>query len=121
MVLIPKGSGKWEFQAEVGRDPLTGKRRRISRTFVGSRRQAEREHAVFLRDAETHLPGAKATLGQLLDRWLESKDDLSPTTRQEYQRLIEQRIRPALGAKPLKDLTAGDLDEFYRALQKGGK
>ena len=121
MVLIPKGGDKWEFQAELGTDPLTRKRQRRSLTFHGSKRQAERAHALFLAETASLAPTAVATVGRLLDEWLESKVDLSPTTRQEYVRLIESRIRPALGSVQLRKLTAADLDRFYRALAEGGR
>jgi integrase len=52
-----------------------------------------------------------------LDRWLElAALDLSPTTLREYRRLIQRRIRPALGDMRLSRLNTADLDAFYAAL-----
>jgi integrase len=116
MALIAKGPNRWEFQAERGRDALTGRRRRRSVTFEGTKRQAERAHALFLAETAGEAPSARATVGQLLDAWLEQKAALSPTTRQEYVRLIERRIHPALGSMLVSKLTAWELDRFYRAL-----
>jgi hypothetical protein len=51
------------------------------------------------------------TVGEALDRWLDlAGDDLSPTTLREYRRLIEKRIRPALGGIRLTKLTTAELD-----------
>src|SRR6266496_886883 len=37
-----RGKGTWEVRIDIGRDPLTGKRRQVSRTVRGRKRHAER-------------------------------------------------------------------------------
>jgi hypothetical protein len=92
--------GTWELIVELGRDPLTGRRRQRSRTVQGLKRHAQRELRKLIADVEGgRLTGTGTRLCDLLDRWLEmAGDDLSPTTLREYRRLIERRINPVLGS-----------------------
>jgi integrase len=114
--LISKGPDKWELVVDVGRDPLDHTRRqRRSRTVYGSKRQATKQLAAFVTKLADARPTADVRFGTVLTAWLEQAE-LSPTTRREYTRLVERRIRPALGATPIRKLDAGQLDRFYRAL-----
>jgi len=118
-----RGEGVWELRAYVGRDPVTGNPRQVSKTFRGSAREADEA----LRDLiEQQVPGrsdgAGATLGQLLDAWLSECErmDLSPTTLRVYRTQIEHTIRPALGSIKVQRLGAKDLDDLYRAMKEKG-
>ena len=64
-----------------------------------------------------------ATVGELLDRWLElARVDFSPKTTREVAGYIERNLRPALGDVRLNKLTAASLDRYYRKLlTDGGK
>jgi len=64
---------------------------------------------------------SRATLGDLLDRWLEQiTPTRSPKTVAEYRRKIEGRIRPALGDIRLSKLGADTLDAWYGKWQVSG-
>ena len=116
--LRQKRPGTWELVFDAGPDPLTNKRRQRSRSFRGTKREAERELRRLVNDAERgRLTGTETLVSDLLDRWIElATDQLSPTTLREYRRLIEKRIKPAIGSLPLTKLTTTHLDDFYRAL-----
>lgn len=118
--LIAKGGDRWELVVDAGRDPLTGRRKRKSLTFRGSQRQAEKRLTMWAAEVMGDRPTTDATVAQLLTEYMAMKPDLALRTRDEYQRLIDQRIVPALGHVRVRKLTAGDLDRFYRALGKGG-
>ena len=118
-----RGEGVWELRAYVGRDPVTGKPKQVSKTFHGTAREADEA----LRDLiEQQVPGrsdgAGATVGQLLDAWLSECErmDLSPTTLRSYRAQIERTIRPALGSIKVQRLGAKDLDDLYRAIKAKG-
>ncbi len=118
--LREKRPGYWELRIRVGRDPLTGNQRQVSRAVRGSRREAEKALATFYAEVDAPPdPAARGTVGELLEAWLDQVTDrLSPTTVHEYHRLIQVRIRPALGDRPVKRLDASEVDRFYRALQR---
>lgn len=116
--LRQRNRGHWELIVDIGRDPLSGRRRQRSRTVHGTKREAQRELRRLITEVEDgQVTGTETTLGDLLDRWLDLADDrLSPTTLREYRRLTERRIKPALGRVPLIKLGTQDLDAFYQAL-----
>jgi integrase len=116
--------GVWEVRAYLGRDPLTGKPRQVSKTVHGGAKAADQA----LRDLLDKQPpsrndGIGVTFGQLLNRWLEESErlDLSPTTLGTYRSQIEGTIRPALGKVPLNQLTAKHLDDLYGAVKASGR
>ena len=112
--------GVWHVRIEAPRDPVTGRRRRLNRTVHGSRKDAQRvlnELAVEVDRGK--YQGTATTFGQLVHQWLElAQADLSPTTTQGYRNKIDNHIIPSLGDRPVKDITARELDRLYMALTK---
>lgn len=111
--------GVWELRLTLGKDQITGKYRRVSKTFHGSARAADRALRDLIDEQAPSTDGAGATFGQLLDQWLDECErlDLSPTTLRTYRSQIEKTIRPRLGKVPLTALTAKHLDDLYGALK----
>ncbi|MDN5655594.1 MAG: site-specific integrase, partial [Kocuria sp.] len=77
---------------------------------------------------EKHRSGIAATPGRLtlktfLESWMQDVQEprLSPATYQTYEGYIRNHIVPALGSKPLGQLTASDLREFLGAKRREGK
>ncbi|MGH3924049.1 MAG: hypothetical protein ACRDTT_14460 [Pseudonocardiaceae bacterium] len=89
----------------AGRDPLTGKERRRTATAY-SRKEAEQLRTRLLSEIDqgTTGGGSKATLGQVLERWLETTD-LELTARYCYEHYIASKILPALGDIPVRRIT----------------
>jgi|SRR5665213_332115 len=112
----PPGSGHWELRAFIGRDPMTGKPKQATRTFVGGERAAAKAlGALVVVVEEGKFKPTTATLGQLLDLWLEvGANTQRPRTLYENKRKIEARIRPKLGSVRLSKLDAATLDSAYR-------
>jgi integrase len=116
--------GVWEVRAYLGRDPITGKQRQISRTVHGGARAADEAlRALLDKQPPSRNDGIGVTFGQLLNRWLEECErlDLSPTTINTYRAQIDGTIRPALGKTPLNRLTAKQLDDLYGAVKASGR
>ena len=111
--------GVWELRLTLGKDRITGKYRRVSKTFHGNARAADRALRDLIDEQAPSTDGAGATFGQLLDQWIEECErlDLSPTTLRTYRSQIEKTIRPRLGKVPLTTLTAKHLDDLYGALK----
>jgi integrase len=113
----PPGSGHWELRAFTGKDPVTGKPRQATRTFRGGERAAGKALSAFVAEVEAgRYTGTTATVGQLLDRWLEVGEGQRqrPRTAYENRRKIEARIRPTLGHIKLSKLDAEALDQAYK-------
>ena len=103
----------------AGRDPVTGRERRLTGT-ARSRRDAEKLLTRLLTQLdEQRQPITGATLGYLLDRWLETAN-LELTTRHTYEGYIKRNIRPTLGEVKLGKLTVDVLDRYYADLHRRG-
>lgn len=114
--------GVWELRITLGMDPITGKYRRISKTFHGSSRAADRALRDLIEEQAPSTDGVGANFGQLLDQWIDEcvRLDLSPTTLRTYRSQIQKTIRPRLGKVPLTTLSAKHLDDLYGAMKSVG-
>ncbi|MEM9656378.1 MAG: hypothetical protein AAGA65_30140, partial [Actinomycetota bacterium] len=90
----------WELYVDAGRDVLTGKRRRISRTFRGNLREATKARAKLVTEigAGRH-DGTNAKLDDLFPEWIRELRRLgrSPNTIATYTHHYEHDIQPTLG------------------------
>ena len=120
-----------QVQVYAGRDPLTGRKRWVSRQVPGKGRAAMRQ----ARQVEAELLGQVAagqhrgsktkTVAELIERWMEwrlSVRPISPTTVAAYRGYIDRSILPSLGRLQVGQLDAATLDTFYARLRRqGGK
>jgi len=116
--------GVWELRVYLGRDPISGKPRQLSKTVYGGAKAADDAlRDLINRQGPSRTDGIGVTFGELLNRWLEECDrlELSPTTLGTYRGQIDGAIRPALGKVPLTRLTAKNLDDLYGALKRRGR
>jgi integrase len=97
-------SGSWRAWVYAGRDPLTGKDRRLKET-APTYEAAQVELTKLLRqiDEDQH-PKSAITVRQAITQWLDVAE-LEVTTRERYDDLIRLYILPNLG-----DLQASKLD-----------
>jgi integrase len=112
--------GVWIARVDAGRDPVSGKRRQISKTVHGSQRSAQRVLNEMAVEADRgQFTGTSTTFRQLSEQWLKlAKDDLSPNTSRIYQNLLDNHILPALGDVPVKNVKTVDLDQLYQGLTR---
>jgi integrase len=112
-----RSPGVWRLRVFIGRDPVTGNPRQVTRTFRGTKKQADTALAQFVTgvtNGSVPLTGS-ATLADFLDQWLDHiRPYRSPTTIKGYRHKIE-RIDERLGSVRLDKLTAQHLDRAYRA------
>ena len=114
--LREKSPGVWDIRVALGRDPLTGRYRSVSRTVHGGKRKAEEEIARIVSSAASgKFQGTRANVRYLTEQWLEHLERLarSPKTLEGYRSLIKNGIDPALGSIELAKLSASDIDRFY--------
>ncbi len=113
----------WRLVVDGGADPITGRRRQLSRTVRGTKRDAESALARFVAEASGgQLRGHDASLGDVVHAWLAHVlPELSPTTARDYAGAVAKHIDPAaIAAVPAFKVTAADLDRWYRTLSAGG-
>ena len=104
----------------VDPDPVSGERRRLSRTVHGTRSEAKDALQRMVVDAGGGLyGGGRVTLGDLPDQFLASAT-LGPTTRADWVSVTERHLKPALGDMPLWKLTSRDCDQLYARMKAAG-
>lgn len=115
--------GTWELIVEAGRDPVTGRRRQISRTFVGTLREAKVARAALLVEvSKGRHAGTRVVVDDLFADWIVElkRKGRSPNTVRGYEKVYERNIRPTLGRTPVTRVTTKMLTDLYGAHQDRG-
>ena len=63
-----RGEDSWQLRVHAGRDPITGRKRYVERTFRGNKRQASKALAALV----TEIGRIRSTVHRGRDRWLPS-------------------------------------------------
>ncbi len=101
---------------DAPRDPVTGRRKQIKRTFRTAREAEAWERQVRVEiDRGEYLQPTKVTVAEYLPRWLAAAAHLRPSSRARYAQVIG-RIAPALGSIPLAKLSALHIQDWYADL-----
>ncbi len=118
---LRKRGSTWELRVHVGRDPVTGRKRYVSRTHRGTKREAQRALAELVVEAEElGMSRSRSTVGDLLDEWFaHASPDFSPSTVKETRGTIERYLKPTFGSTDVAKLRTDDIDRFYRSLREG--
>lgn len=118
--LEKRAENSWRMVYFKGRDQ-DGNRIRFTQTFKGSRPQAEKALAKFVASIENGLTGDGENMlfRDLCDRWIiEYADEhLSPKALVDYQKIIDQRLKPTFGRLKLHDIKPLNITKFYRELR----
>ena len=130
MNLENRCNGSWRLTISDGYGP-DGKKVRFqqtikvdpTRTVNAQRHEAEKQAALIEADYRRKLLtiSRKITIAQLADEYMKDsaqRRGLKPRTIQQYRDIIDGRIVPELGKKFVQDLTARDINAFYRRLQQ---
>lgn len=117
--------GVWELRAYGGRDPLTGRKRYPTRTVQArTKREAQRLADAFALEVAAAGPTSRRdlTVGEVLEKWYAATSpEWSPGTAYQCRWRIDYLLA-GLHDRPVGQLTALDLDEFYAALRaRGGR
>ena len=118
--IYKRKDGRWEGRYIRGRSPSG--RAEYGYVYAGSYRECRAKRQKCL-DACREAPVATSllTLNQAAERFLADKQDgLKRSTLARYTYVLEHYIQPVLGAVLLSQLTANQISEFLRRLQKNG-
>jgi integrase len=113
-----RSPGVWELIVDAGRDPVTGRRRQVSRTFRGTLTQAKKARAAFLTEVgKGRHTGTRATLDDLFEDWIMELrcKGRSPNTVHGYEGVYRRNIHPTLGSTPVVKVTTKMLTDLYGA------
>jgi hypothetical protein len=108
-----------QLQVYAGRDPLTARKRWISRQCrAASKRTKQVETELPARTAGQHRGSRLEMVAELIERWLEGRQGvrpISPTTIAMYRGAIDCSILSTLGKVQVAASWSRSLDSFYAA------
>src|SRR3954454_11055747 len=102
----------WQFTVDVRRGPDEA-RRQVTRAGFPNKREAQLALQRLLEEERAGVDVAsRLTLGEYLDRWLNGKRGLRPSTQKSYREHIQLYLRPRLGSLRLRDLRPDHVDRL---------
>ena len=116
---IIKRGGKYSFVIDIGRDPVTKKRKQKRVSGFTSDKKARK--AMIDKIAEinkgNYVEPVNETLEKYLTNWLNGKEKrVSFGTYMHYKSYVTNHIIPAIGHIKIADLKPRQIQDFYDAL-----
>lgn len=109
----------WQLRVHVGRDSVSGRKRYVSETVHGTKREAQRALAALIATADSHPTSTDATVGTLLEQWYATRlADWSPRNAVQQRDILDRYLVPQFGVTPLRKLKTVDIDAFYARLRR---
>ena len=122
--IVKRGKNSWSVIVDLGRDPVTGKRRQLWRSVKGPKRDARVVLTQLLHQRDTGIdaPPGKLSVAEFLQRWLATyaRPNTAPKTFQRYEQLVRVHMVPTLGSLPLTKLRPLHIQEAYRRILDKG-
>jgi integrase len=118
-----KKTGKYYFVVDIGKDPLTGKRRQKKKRGFETKKEAEKALATLLNELNegTYIEPSKQLYIDYFNEWLISREhQLSIQTIKAYKSYLKTHISPALGHLQLSSLTPLHIQKFVAGLRDKG-
>jgi integrase len=112
-----RGENSWRLRYRV-------KGKRISQTFHGPLSDARKELRRLLKSGDdgTHVAPDKITLAQWVEQWIATgapgrrQKKVGRRTLHRYAELLRYHVVPTLGARPLQQIQATEIDTLYVCL-----
>lgn len=108
------------YRAVLDVAPAGTPRKQLTRTFDSLREARDFVHTTRAKLATgTFAAPSTETLTQLCERWLESRRDVRPVTREGYRHWLAPVLR-RLGSKRVQELSVTDVEQLAMWLSKSG-
>lgn len=95
-----RAPGTWTIQVYLGKDSETRKKRYVSRTVRGTKKQAEAALAQLVHAVETGLEfdASRLTVAEYLEKWLDiASKRVRRRTHLRYAELLRLHVVPVIG------------------------
>lgn len=117
-----KGTVVYDIVFDIGRDPLTGKRKQKRMRGFRTKKEAEAKLAEMVAQVErgTYLEPSKTTVGEYLQQWLEAHQvSVGAKTAATYAQIVRDHIVPYIGHIQLTKLKPIHIQQMYAAILEG--
>lgn len=120
MAYFHKRKGKWAFTMDIGRDPVTGRRKQKTRSGFDTKKEAQQA----VRELEQQVDEGKLSLSamtfsRLYELWIE-QSQTRESTKSQQRYIIDAHIVPYFGSKPVKDIRPLNVQRFVQHLRDKG-
>jgi integrase len=113
-----RGENSWRLRYRI-------KGQRFTKTFHGTRADAQKEVRRLLKSADdgTHVAPDKITLAQWVEQWIAAgapgrrQKRVGRRTLERYAELLRCHVVPTLGRRPLQQLQPTEIDALYQGLE----
>lgn len=119
-----RGKDVWEVAVSFGKDPITGKYRRVTKTVHGTKRDAAKVRDQIRREQESGIKadGRKVTFSEFADEWTEAR---RTEGRASAKTINDDRVRlrhleKIIGNVPLAEIDARVAEAALAAVKKSG-
>lgn len=119
--LIPRGRGKWEVQLSLGKDPVTGKYRKVSRTVNGTKAEARKVRDQLRRELDdgVKLDAGKVTLSEFIETWADAKRIAGNASERtiNVERRSLRHVEKHLGSVPINAIDPQMIESVYSKIK----
>lgn len=120
---IKKHGHTWRYRIDLDHDPLTGKRRQLTKGGYATKKSAQDACAEALDTARRGqlVRTARKTVNEFLEDWITSRRlDLKPSAWRGYRDYLDAYVLPIIGTTQLQELDTIRLNLLYvRLLEQG--
>lgn len=122
MAYFRKRGEKWSFTMDVGKDPITGKRKQITRGGFKTKKATQEAAAKVTNDlANGDFENNDIRFSQLVEIWMQEKETTCrPSTLYQYKRILRSRVMPEFGDKKLSNIKPLTVHNFHQKMIKEG-
>ena len=120
---IAKKGNRYYPVVDLGKNPVTGKRKRKWHSGHDRKRDAQQALNPILGQIQSgeYVERTKKTFGEFLSDWLDTRQEsIEPTTHNNYGHQLSY-VHEHLGSRRLQDITPMELTAFYADLLEGGR
>lgn len=123
--IVQVSRGVWKVRVDFGKDPISGKRRVVSRNVRGTKADARkvRDHIKHEKECGIKVDARNATLSSFIPIWgnarLSAGTAEETTVKEDMARL--KHIERYLGNVPMADINARDIEHVYSLIREEGK
>jgi hypothetical protein len=116
--------GSWSVRFDTGRDPVTNKRKQLSKGGFSTRKDAQHwlTDQLGRLDRGDYVKPSRLSYGEFLATWLPAiRSTVRASTWESYERNIRRHLVPRLGHLALQQLGPEHLNRAYAELLDGGR
>ncbi|MEW9668648.1 tyrosine-type recombinase/integrase [Ammoniphilus sp. 3BR4] len=117
-------TGKWDLVVDIGKDPVSGKRKQKKKRGYSTKKEAEIALVNIRKELleGTYIDSKNVLLHEYMTEWFEARElKLSKNTHINYLSLYKYHINPYLGSYKLQDLNSILLQKYVNELAKNSK